>query len=41
VTSVSVLSSNTWKISAPSTLLREARDVGAIISTSTELSGRD
>jgi len=29
-------SPNTWKISASSALLREARDVDAIISTSTE-----
>ena len=34
-------SSNTWKISASSALLREARDVDAIISTSIEPSGRD
>ena len=36
MTLLSVLSSNTWKISASSTLLREARDVDAIVSNSTE-----
>jgi len=41
VTSLSVLSSYTWKISASSTLLREAQDGDAIISTSTEPPGRD
>jgi hypothetical protein len=35
------MSSNTWKISASSTLLHKARDVDAIIPTSTEPPGRD
>jgi hypothetical protein len=39
VTLFSVLSYNTWKISASSALLRETRDVDAIISTTTKPSG--
>jgi hypothetical protein len=41
VTSLCAISYNTWKISVSSTLLCEARDVDAIISTLTEPSGRD
>jgi len=37
----SIHKAHTWKISASCTLLREARDVHAIISTSTEPSGTD
>ena len=38
-TSLSVISSNTLKFSASSTILRDARNVDAVISTSTEPSG--